>query len=78
VIHLLAVGDNLVELISLNQSLDHLIGRAARLKSFQSQLRVVGTDSVTELVTDRQLALVEPVLDKSDLTLSQNWLAKLK
>ena len=67
VVHLLAVGDNLIELIGFNESLDNLIGVTTFLESFQSQLWVLGSDGVTKFFTHGQLIVVDPAFDQGNL-----------
>ena len=51
VVHLLAVRDNLIKLVRFNKCLDNFIRVTWLLESFERELGIILTDSVTKLIT---------------------------
>lgn len=77
VVRLLAVGDDLVELVGFNKSLDDLVGGAGSLVYLQGELGVELSDDIAELVRHREFTLGDPVLNKVRLTLLKDGSGKL-
>ena len=74
VVGLLAVRHDFVVLVCLNQGLDDLVWSVRSGVDQQSQLGVVLSDEVSELVSEAQFILLNPLLYELHFPLSQHWL----
>lgn len=72
VVGLLAVRNNLVELLGFNETHNDLVGRTGSLVYFKCHLGVVLTDYIAEGIRHGELVLGDPVLNNSNLALLQN------
>ena len=75
VVHLLAVRDNLVELVRFNKSLDNFVWVSRFLERFKRQLRIVLADSITKFITHREFVIVDPAFNKCHFALLENGAA---
>lgn len=66
---LLAVWHDLVQLVGLDESLNHLLWRAGLLVDAEGHLWVGGSDEVSQLVSHGQFLLLDPILDQVELVL---------
>ena len=64
VLSLLAVWKDFVELVCLNQSLDHLVWSSCCLEDFKSHLRVVLSDQITKCIAHRELLFADPTFNQ--------------
>jgi hypothetical protein len=74
---LLAIWHDLVKLVSLNKSLNNLVWRPRLLEDIECHLRVDLSDEITKFISHGELAFLDPVFNKVDLVLGNDWLCKL-
>ena len=77
VAYLLGVGQNLVELASLSESSDNLVGDVGLEVDVQSQTHVVWSDDVSKLLGGLQFLFVHPLLQQMLAVLLQDGSDKL-
>lgn len=75
---LLAVGEDLVELVGFNKSLDDSIRVSTLLENLQGESRVVLSHEISELVGHGEFLLSKPGLDHLNLALVQDSSAEFK
>lgn len=78
VIHLLAVRNNFVELVCLDESLNDLVRIAAFLERLKRKLWVVLANGVAQLITHSQLVVVNPAFYQRHLALLEHRTTQLK
>ena len=78
VTNLLGIEDNFLELSSLGEALDNLVGNIRAQVDAEGKGGVGSLDHVTQLLTALQLVLLQPLLEELLAPLGQDWPAELK
>ena len=70
---LLAVWHDLIELVSLNKTLDYLVWSTSLLEDCKGHLWVVLSDQISELITHCQLTFLHPTFNQVRLLGLKDW-----
>ena len=65
---LLAVRHDFIELVSLNKTLDHLVGGSSLLEDLEGHLWVVLPDDITKLIGHCELSFLDPSFNELSLS----------